>query len=421
MDENALAYRLQRGFDKQDEQMALLVQRVSGSYKKSFFFPDFAGVGVSHNAFVWKPELNPQAGMVRLVFGLGTRAVERVEDDYPRTIALDQPLLSPYDEWEDARIFSQHNVDVLDISQNCLRTVDLFEVLYDKHDVKLDLIMSPDLHTDQSIDELGMNKQKPWIMAFKKLLSDSNFTQIMQKMLKTLENHYQHPVDIEFTINFVNDNAFKINVVQCKTLQIRGLKENVQILVNIEPQKILFSSVGYTMGGSISQPIKRIIYVDPETYGEIPISQKYSIARLVGKLNKQITSREVDPTILLGPGRWGTITPGSGIPVNFAEINRITALVEIACEDGNLMPELSFGTNFFQDLVESDIFYVALFPLKENVVFNKDRLLEMPNLLADFLPEERKYEDILKVYEVTSGQLQIISYVVSQKVVCFFT
>ena len=85
------------------------------------------------------------------------------------------------------------------------------------------------------------------------------------------------------------------------------------------------------------------------------------------------------------------------------------------------MPELSFGTHFFQDLVESDIFYVALFPQKETVVFNKDKLLEMPNLLTDFCPEEHKYEDVVKVYDLNTGQLQIMCDVVSQKVICFFT
>ena len=85
------------------------------------------------------------------------------------------------------------------------------------------------------------------------------------------------------------------------------------------------------------------------------------------------------------------------------------------------MPELSFGTHFFHDLVESDIFYVALFPQKENVVFNINKLAEMPNLLTGIFPEEHKYESVVKVYEVDSGQLQIMCDVVSQKVICFFS
>ncbi|MFB0555581.1 MAG: PEP/pyruvate-binding domain-containing protein [Phycisphaerae bacterium] len=421
LDENALTYRLQRGLDRQDEQMALLVQRVSGSYKRHYFFPDLAGVGVSYNTFVWKPELDPKAGMLRLVFGLGTRAVERAEDDYPQTIALDQPLLRPYADRQDAKKFSQHKVDLLDTEENRLRTVDFTEVLSENLDIRLDLVASHDRHIQQKMKELGIEGQHTWVLTFENLLANTEFTQIIQKMLKTLENRYQYPVDIEFTVNFVGDGTFKVNLVQCRPLQTKGIKSGIRIPQNIKTKDILFASHGYTMGGSISQPLKRIIYVDPEKYVELTISQKYSIARLIGKLNSQIDSKQVTPTILLGPGRWGTTTPSLGVPVNFSEINRVTVLTEIAYAGGNLMPELSFGTHFFHDLVESDVFYVALFPQKESVALNKERLLKMRNLLADVFPGDSKYEDVVRVCDVDSEQLQIMSDVVSQRVVCFFT
>ncbi len=419
MDENALAYRLERGLDQRDEQMALLVQRVSGSYKNSYFFPDLAGVGVSYNTFVWKPELDPKAGMLRLVFGLGTRAVDRVDDDYPQVIALDQPLLRPYSDTEDAKKYSQHKADLLDTGQNRLRTIDMSELLNENIDINLDLLSDPDIHSRQKIqpDKPG---PKIRLMTFKKFLSDTEFTNTMQQMLKTLEAHYKYPVDIEFTVNFTKGNTFKINLVQCRPLQTKGLRAGGQMPSNIQPSQILFSSRGYTMGGNISQPIQRIIYVDPQAYVQLPLSQKYSIARLIGKLNRQITSRHSTPTMLLGPGRWGTTTPSLGVPVSFSEINRITVLVEIAYEGGNLMPELSFGTHFFQDLVESDIFYVALFGGEKNVIFNKERLLEMPNLLPELLPEKQKFEHIIKVFEPAADRLQLMCDILSEKVVCFF-
>ncbi|MDD5064863.1 MAG: PEP/pyruvate-binding domain-containing protein [Phycisphaerae bacterium] len=421
MDEGALAYRLERGLSEQDEQMALLVQRVSGSYKKRYFFPDLAGVGVSYNTFVWKPEMDPKAGMLRLVLGLGTRAVERVEDDYPQTIALDEPLSRPYVERQDAKRFSQHKIDILDTQENCLRAIDVTEAINEGLDIKLDLLASEDRDTLRQMAELGVKGRQAWVLTFEKLLAETNFAPIMQRLLKTLDSRYQYPVDIEFTVNFTEDNTFRINLLQCRPLQTKGIKAGTHLPKNIKPEKILFESQGYIMGGSISHPLKRIIYVDPAKYVELSISQKYSVARLIGKLNSRITSRETVPTILLGPGRWGTTTPSLGVPVNFAEINRISVLAEIAYEGGNLMPELSFGTHFFQDLVESDIFYVAIFPQKENVVFNNERLLRMHNLLADVFPEESKYEDVIRVYDVDSEQLQIMSDVVSQRVVCFFT
>jgi len=422
MNENALTYRLQRGLEQQDEQMALLIQRVSGSHHKTYFFPDLAGVGVSHNTFVWNPELDTKAGMLRLVFGLGTRAVNRVENDYPRIIALDAPLLRPIAGMDDVRKYSQHYVDLLDTKENTFTTLPLQKLLGEKLDLRrLDLIAELDYQMSRKMSELGMQEKQYWLLTFEKLLTNTSFTEIMQKILKTLENSYKYPINIEFTVNFTKDGKPVINLLQCRPLQTKGWQAKVEIPSQIQPEKILFQCERYFMGGSISQPIKKIIYVEPKAYTRLPQSQMYEVARLVGKLNKQITDKENEPTILFGPGRWGTTTPSLGIPVNFYEINNITVLVEMAYEGGNLMPELSFGTHFFQDLVEGDIFYVAIFPQKENVILNREWFSQTPNLLTDFLPENARSADVVKVFEIEQEQLQILCDVVSQKVVCFFT
>jgi len=421
MNENALTYRLQRGLEQQDEQMALLIQRVSGSQHKNYFFPDLAGVGVSQNTFVWNPELDPKAGMLRLVFGLGTRAVNRVENDYPRIIALDAPLLRPLAGLDDVRKYSQHNVDLLDTKENIFKTMHLQQLLSEKLDLKnLNLIAEPDYQMSRKIKELGMEDKQYWLLTFEKLLSDTDLTTIMQKMLTTLEKNYRYPVDIEFTVNFSKSGKPIINLLQCRPLQTKGRKARVEIPSQIPPEKILFQCERYFMGGNISQLIKKIIYVEPKGYIQLPQSQKYDIARLVGKLNKQITHKEDEPTILIGPGRWGTTTPSLGIPVNFHEINNVTVLVEKAYEGSNLMPELSFGTHFFQDLIESDIFYVAIFPQKENVILNRNWFFQAPNLLADLLPESSKYADIVRVFDTKNEQLQILCDIITQKVVCYF-
>jgi len=268
--------------------------------------------------------------------------------------------------------------------------------------------------------ELGKNEEY-WLLTFEKLLAETPFTRIMQKLLKTLESRYQYPVDIEFTVNFTQDQRLVINLLQCRPLQTKGQQARVQIPAHIEPQKILFQCEQYFMGGSIAQNLTKIVYVEPEAYIQLPLSQKYDIARLIGKLNRQIADKEAQPTILFGPGRWGTTTPSLGIPVGFHEINQMSVLVEIAYEGGNLMPELSFGTHFFQDLVEADVFYVAIFPQRKGVLFNRDRLLEMPNRLTNLVPESDRYAHVVKVCEIDRQNLRIMSDVTSQELVCFFT
>ena len=124
--------------------------------------------------------------------------------------------------------------------------------------------------------------------------------------------------------------------------------------------------------------------------------------------------------MLLGPGRGGTTTPSLGVPVSFSEINNITVLGELAYEGGNLMPELSFATHFFQDLVEQDIFYVAVFPRQEGFAFDKALLENMPNRLADLMPERARYADVGSVCDITEGRLRMLADVVSQQALCFF-
>ncbi|MBN1596426.1 PEP/pyruvate-binding domain-containing protein [candidate division FCPU426 bacterium] len=421
MNEDALIYRQQRGLDQADEQMALLVQRVSGSYRQKYFFPFCAGVGVSYNTFVWNKELSPQAGMLRLVFGLGTRAVNRTEGDYSRIVALDAPHLRVFTALKEAREFTQREVDVLDVENNAPLTLPLSRLTDEVPDLPLPLIGIRDHELTARLQAQGGKNTEAWILTFDALLSRPPFLSLMQDMLKTLEKVYHYPVDVEFTVNFTQDDQLKLNLLQCRPLQTKGLGANVTIPDTIMPEQVVFSSEGNFAGGNLAQPIRRVITVDPEGYTGLTISEKYTIARLVGKLNRLIPSAEEMPTLLLGPGRWGTSTPTLGIPVSFSEINRITVLGEMAFASGNLMPELSFGTHFFQDLVETGIFYLALYPELPGVVFRLDRLARLPNRLPELLPEHAQVASVIGVYDTAETGLQVLADIVSQKLVCFMS
>jgi hypothetical protein len=126
---------------------------------------------------------------------------------------------------------------------------------------------------------------------FKTVLSETPFARIMRSMLKTLERYYAYPVDVEFTANFTMDGLLNINLVQCRPLQTKGLRANVQMPAEFTPDKTLLSMTGGTMGGNIYQPLKCIIYVDPAGYVSLPQPQKYELARCVGKLNRLVADR----------------------------------------------------------------------------------------------------------------------------------
>jgi hypothetical protein len=167
--------------------------------------------------------MDPGAGMIRLVLGLGTRAVNRVENDYPRIVALDNPLFRTHGNIDDTRKFSQHEVDVLNVAENRFETVSLVRDLDSGFDLPMDLFGRRDHETTQWMRDLGMEKEEAWILTFDNLLSSTHFPETMRKILKTLETMYDYPVEIEFTANLTQQGDIKINLLQCRPLQTRGL------------------------------------------------------------------------------------------------------------------------------------------------------------------------------------------------------
>lgn len=409
MNESALVYRLQHGLDQKDELMSLLVQRVSGCSRKHYFFPEIAGVGFSRNPFTWTQELDSEAGMLRLVFGLGTRAVGRDVGDYPRIVALDNPLLKPHAGIEDTKKYSQHEVDVINIEKNKFESVDLNDLLNEGVDSHLDLLCTRDTADYGSYGGNG----NCWILTFDEMMTNTALVPLMSDMLKTLEKAYRYPVDTEFTVNFSPEGELIINLLQCRPLQTKGRPKKVKIPA-VEKARVFLSQKGNFMGGSISQQIRKIIYVDPERYADLHRSDRYGVARLIGNLNRRIADRSENPVFLLGPGRWGSSSPFLGIPVTFAEISRVSILGEIAYKQKGMEPDLSFGTHFFQDLVENDIYYIAIFPEMPNVVFS-------PELPAQYEEKseliEERYRPVVKIYNVPD--MTIMADILSKNLVCF--
>jgi hypothetical protein len=124
------------------------------------------------------------------------------------------------------------------------------------------------------------------------------------------------------------------------------------------------------------------------------------VARVVGRLNQVLKEKSF---ILLGPGRWGTNNPELGVKVTYADIYNTAMLIEIGLADGDTAPEASYGTHFFQDLVEAHIYPLAVYPEDGNVLFNWTFFTESPNILADLLPESADYAPYVRVIDVEAA------------------
>jgi pyruvate, water dikinase len=423
MSEKALRYRAQRGILDRDEQMSLLVQRVSGTRYGTLFYPQVAGVGLSFNPYAWCPYIDPDAGMLRLVFGLGTRAVDRSDDDYTRIVALNAPDRRPESDSDAVRQYSQRRIDVIDLEANQLVSQHFADVVRQSPQLPVDTFASQDRSIADYAAQRGLKDVFPWVLTFNRLLSETSFVDDMRQMLRTLREAYECQVDVEFTANIFTKDRYKISLVQCRPLQVTSGGAAIEMPA-VSEKDVVLRAHGTVIGRSRSDTIDRLVYVVPSAYSQLTIGLRYSVARMIGRLMHAEAPSPPKNVMLVGPGRWGTSTPSLGVPVSFAEINSAAVLCEIVTMRDDLVPDVSLGTHFFNDLVEMDILYLALFPGRNGDVWNREFFEKSPNCLADIAPDISAWSEVIRVIDVaawSSGQpvLKLNANSLEQNVCCY--
>ncbi len=396
MSEKALSYRKRRGLLDRDEQMALLVQRVSGSMHGRLFFPHVAGVGYSFNPYVWNTQIDPDAGMIRLVFGLGTRAVDRSDDDYTRVVSLSAPEIRPETDIDKVRRYAQRKADVIDLDSNQINSMYFEDIISSGSDIPVDMICSRDIEAERAAARIGKKNYRSWVLTFDKLLKETPYVETMRKMLKTIADAYNCNVDIEFTTNFLN-GGLKINLLQCRPLQVKSYGPIYEAPKDIAEEDLILRSNGPVIGTGRVATVDWIIYVSPSIYGVLPMDNRYAVARTIGQIMHHEDVMNAPCRMLVGPGRWGSAMPALGVPVSFSEINTVSILCEIVAMNENLVPDISLGTHFFNDLVEADILYMGLFPGSDDNVINERFIMHSPNMLMELAPQAGELSDAIKV------------------------
>ena len=419
MSEEALNYRAHWDLLDRDEQMAILVQRVCGAPYGQLFFPQVAGVGFSFNPFVWSSEIDAQAGMIRLVFGLGTRAVDRCDDDYTRVISLSAPDRRPEGTRDEEKRYTQRRVDILDLRANQLVSGEFDEVMaHANKELPLSMFASHNAETERLAREHNWKSAFPWDLTFEGLLESTSFVEDFRSMLKTLEKAYQHPVDIEFSANFLDDDSLRIDLLQCRPFQVRRAQTDTLEAADVADDRIVLQTDGPIIGNSLSTTIDRIIYVVPSVYSQMGMSERYSVARLIGRLNHLTGQHQADMIMLIGPGRWGTTSPSLGVPVSFAEINTVSVICELALMHDGLVPDISLGTHFFNDLVEMDMLYLAVYPERDGSRYLPEFFEQADNRLGEIMPDEAHWSHVVRVIDGDS-RLGLHMDTLRQKGICY--
>ena len=354
-----IEYRAERGLLDFSEEMGIMIQGVVGTRIGDYFLPAFAGVAFSRNEFRWSPRISREDGLIRMVPGLGTRAVDRVSDDYPVLVAPRQPGLRVNVAPEEIVYYSPKKIDVINLKTNTFETLEVADLVrrhgaempllekmvsvYDGHHLRRPLAMQLDFEKDTVA------------FTFEGLLSDSPFVKQVHAILRLLEEKLGTPVDIEFAHDGTN-----FYLLQCRPQSYSQESAPAPIPKDVSPDRMVFTANRYVSNGRV-RDITHIVYVDPLKYGDLPNRDDLvAVGRAVGKLNKLLPKRQF---VLMGPGRWGSRGDIKlGVSVTYSEINNTAVLIEIARKKGNYSPDLSFGTHFFQDLVEGQIRYLPLFP-----------------------------------------------------------
>ena len=395
-----IEYRREHGLLDFNEEMGILIQEVVGSHVGRYFLPAFAGVAFSHNEFRWSPRIQRGDGLLRLVPGLGSRAVDRVADDYPVLVVPKQPQLRVNTSVDEVARYSPRWVDLIDLAERRFCTVEIDELLsicgtdlpaFEKLFSVLhgDMLRRPSvMMTDPEADEL--------VVTFDGLIQGTPFVAQMAGILDLLEEKLGRPVDIEFA-----HDGEQLYLLQCRVQSNAGDEAPAAIPRDVPRQDLVFTAHRHVSNGWIPD-LTHLVYVDPERYAELGSrAEMLEVGRVVGLLNKRLPKRRF---ALLGPGRWGSRGDIKlGVSISYADINNTALLVEIARQKGGYVPDLSFGTHFFQDLVEARIRYLPQYPDPPDEVFREAFFRHAPNVLADMLPDHAHLSRVVKVIDVPAA------------------
>lgn len=394
---NSIEYRKERNLLDCDEQMGIIIQEVVGFRVGPYYLPLYAGVAFSNNEFRWSPRIKREDGLLRMVMGLGTRAVDRIGEDYPILLSPGQPNLRVNYTTYELLKYSQRYIDVIDLENNQFTTIPIAKLLkeYGSQIPYISLatsVLKNDLISDVNLINTDF-KNDCVIITFDRLVKQTPLVKQVKSILSVLQSELGYPVDIEFA-----GDGKHFYLLQCRPQSRNHDQAPVAIPMDIPVQSTVFTAGKYVSNGKVAG-IKTVVYVDPYAYSQLETQSDFmNVRTVISELNRILPRRSF---ILMGPGRWGSRGDIKlGVPVAYADINNTAMLIEIALKQSKYEPELSFGTHFFQDLVEENIKYLPLYPEDRDVIFNQAFFRSSKNALQDIVPAYSYLSDVVKVIKI---------------------
>ncbi len=397
----ALDYRKRRGLDKKEEQMSLLVQRVSGSRFGKYFLPSAAGVGYSVSPYKFGSGEGSNGGMLRLVAGLGTAAVDREQGSYPRLVSCNDPTKSIATSVKERHQYSQQVIDAVNTETGAIDPLGITWADKNFQEYQKRMLLSHDYDAESMFLNRGQ-RRNVYYVSCEGIVKNKELMDDMKTILEVIQEEYEYPVDIEYTINLSEYGEYVIDLLQCRPLQVSKNQENVEVPTDVPEEKIFLESKNASMGLTRKRKLDYIVYVDAMNYYQMPYKDKYNVRNAIRSINWAFRG-EGKMLMLLTPGRICTSSPELGVPTTFADISEFDMIAEVSEVRAGYLPELSYGSHIFQDLVEADILYTAIFSDEKTKAFHPEKLEQFPNKLLDFAPDAQDLLDIVRVCDVSES------------------
>ncbi len=348
------SYRLE------EEKMAVIIQKMVGARHQNRFYPTFSGVAKSYNFYPTPPQ-KPEDGIASVALGLGKMVVDggntlKFSPKYPNHVAQFFSI-------KEFLRTSQHKFYALDFNNHQSEgyrpfdeAVRLFPLKDAEEDGALYYVGSTYLPQEDRVVD-GLSRQGARVVNFAPILKHKVFplSQILTELLRIGTWGMGTPVEIEFAVdlsvkNQEGENEF--GVLQMRPLVLK--RELEQIDVEAYAQKDLLCFSPHILGHGIIRDLYDIVFVD---YNKFDRSKSRQVADEVSRLNGMLL-QEKRPYLLIGVGRWGTLDPWLGIPVNWEQISGAKAIVETSFKD--FMVEPSQGSHFFQNLTSFMVGYFTV-------------------------------------------------------------
>jgi len=356
---NAVVSRRAAGLADDAEQMAVIVQEVTGERHDGRFYPTLSALARSYNHYP-VPGNNREDGVVSLALGLG----KSISDgDHLWSYCPHRPLAPPpYKSTGDLLDFTQTSFWAVNVGDppppdpvreaSCLLRSGIADA---EADGTLTYLAST---YDPASDQLrsGIGGVGPRALTFAPLLESKSipFTPLMEHLLELSCNVLNGEAEIEIAANLDPDHALPMQVafLQVRPMLTPGERSPVEE-VDLDVPEIVVASDS-CLGHGSRDDLTDVVYLRPQNFDR---GQTRMMASELDAVNRGLVE-EGRHGIFIGLGRWGTTDDRFGVPVKWGQISAARVIVEATLPDAPT--SLSHGTHFFHRLLSNQVLYMSV-------------------------------------------------------------